>query len=262
MPIHQPDDVGYYTFDSLAGRGLSHAVFLRHGGVSDGPWASLNVGLTVGDDPAKVAENRAISFRTAGRKIETLSDSWLVHGSGVVVYNRPRPARQESPPKADIILTDNPEVTLFMRYADCVPILLYDPIKKAIGLAHSGWLGTVRRVGAAAVAAMTARYDSRPADLLAAIGPSIGPDHYQIGPEVAAQVEAAFGGDAPDLLPQINNSIHFDLWAANHLILSQAGVRAIESAGICTAEQGTDWFSHRGGQGKTGRFGVLMALNE
>ena len=262
MPFSQPDSVRYYTFESLQDAGVTQAVFTRHGGVSGGPWSSLNVGLTVGDDPEKVARNRELSFAAAGRDVRTLSDSWLIHSDDVLIYDQPRPSDQYSPPKADIILTDNPEVSLFMRYADCVPILLVDPVRRAIGLAHAGWKGTVMKVAVRAFSAMAERYGSKPENLLAAVGPSIGPEHYEVGPEVVEQVQAAFGADAGELLPQFGDSTHLDLWAANHLTLAEAGVKEIEVAGLCTAEHTDDWFSHRAEDGKTGRFGVLLALEE
>ncbi len=262
MPFNQPDRVKYFTFDSLTGEGVVHAVFTRHGGESTGPWSSLNVGKTVGDDPKTVARNREHSFNAVGREIATLSDSWLVHGNDVLVYDRPRPAEQKIPPQADIILTDNPAVSLFMRYADCVPVLLVDPMRRALGLAHAGWKGTVLRVAQKAVEAMQARYGSRPEDLLAAIGPSIGPERYEVGPEVVAQVEVAFGPEAAELLPRVGQSVHFDLWQANALTLEEAGVRHIELSGLCTAEHVEDWYSHRAENGKTGRFGVLLALED
>jgi len=261
MPFHQPTSVRFYTFDMYADASITHAVFTRLGGVSKGQWKSLNVGLTVGDDPENVFENRRISFSTANRPIETLSDSWLTHGTEVVVYDSPRPTDQKYPPKGDILLTDRPEVTLFMRFADCAPILLFDPVRMAIGLAHSGWLGSVKMVARRAVEAMQARYNSNPHDILAAIGPSIGPSKYVVGPEVIGEVEQAFGADASELLPRKNNSTCFDLWAANRLVLTQAGVKHIEIVGICTGENLEDWFSHRAEKGKTGRFGVLLGLD-
>ena len=262
MPFSQVGAVKFYQFDLLAEAGVRQAVFTRHGGVSEGPWQSLNVGKTVGDDPAKVTRNRKLAFAAAGRAIGSLSDSWLVHGADVVVYQQPRPAGQEIPPKADIILTDNPKVSLFMRYADCAPILLVDPVRRALGLAHAGWRGAVQKVASRAVEAMTDRYGSRPGDVLAAVGPAIGPARYEVGPEVAAEVQAAFGARAGELLPRFGDSVHFDLWAANRLALEEAGVKDIEIAGICTAENNQDWFSHRADKGKTGRFGALLALEE
>lgn len=264
MPLSQLDGVLFFTFEQFSAQPLTHGVFGRHGGVSEGHATSLNVGLTVGDDPEKVAQNRQISFDTLGRPIESLSDSWLVHGTDVYIYDQPRSPEQESPIQSDIILTDNPRVSLFMRFADCVPILLHDPVKRAIGLAHAGWRGTVDKVGQVAVEAMQARYGSRPQDLIAGIGPSIGPDRYEVGPDVVAEVHQAFGEQAEMLLPRYNQSTHLDLWAANRLVLALAGVpdEQIELAGICTATHKEDWFSHRGDGGKTGRFGALLALEE
>jgi YfiH family protein len=177
----------------------------------------------------------------------------------VVYADAPRPL--DTPyQKADIMLTDNPRVTLFMRFADCTPILLYDPKKNAIAIIHAGWLGTVRGAARIAVQAMQERYASNPAHILAAIGPAIGPDHYEIGQDVIAQVRDAFGPDAKSLLKAHGNGIHFDLWKANQTLLEGMGVRQIETMGICTACHPDDWFSHRGEKGKTGRFGALIAL--
>jgi YfiH family protein len=148
-----------------------------------------------------------------------------------------------------------------MRFADCVPILLHDPTRQVIGLVHAGWQGTVSRVEETAAQALEAQYASRPEDIRAAIGPSIAVHHYPVGMEVAAQVQAAFGPDAGQLLSQTEQSgVQFDLWRANQLVLNQARVRQVESAGICTACHLDEWYSHRGEGGKTGRFGALIAL--
>jgi hypothetical protein len=264
MPFHQPDEIRYYTFDSLDDAGITHAVLTRRGGVSLQPWSSLNVGATVGDEPGFVHENRLRSFQAFGRRLESLFDVWQVHSKDVVCAQAPRPPEQ-SHHKADAILTDRPGVTLFMRFADCVPILLHDPVKQVAGLVHAGWLGTVQQVAVAAIQAMQACYGSRPQDILAGIGPSIAAHHYEVGPEVAAQVRAAFGADTPGLLSPSNGGGAsgrelLDLWAANRLSMEQAGVRRVEVAGICTACNLEDWYSHRGEMGRTGRFGALIAL--
>ncbi|MGD8458063.1 MAG: peptidoglycan editing factor PgeF [Anaerolineales bacterium] len=261
MPFHQPDRIRYYSFDIFSREKITHAIFTRVGGVSTGQWSSLNVGLTVGDDPKNVAENRKLSFLAANRPINTLSDSWLIHGTDVFIYDSPRPSNRRYPPKADILLTDKPGVTLFMRFADCVPILFYDPDKGVIGLAHSGWLGTVKKVGAKAVEAMQKKYGCKPENIIGAIGPSIGPKRYEISGETIENVRTAFGNEADEILPRFNHAVHFDLWKANQMILEQAGVKKVELAGICTAKNNHDWFSHRGSNGKTGRFGALLGLN-
>ena len=262
MRLNQPEEIRYFTFDQLSDVRIPHAVFTRRGGVSPHPWESLNVGGLVGDDPSRVLENRRRSFRAVGRNIETMYDVWQVHGNEVVCADSPRPLNVPHR-EADAILTDCVGVTLFMRFADCVPILLYDPQRRVVGLAHAGWMGTVKRTTRAAVVAMQEKYHSRPGDILAAIGPSIGMHHYEVGPEVVEQVRDTFGVDANTLLVSPNGNkdrVQFDLWEANRLILEQCGVRQVEVAGVCTACQTQDWYSHRGEKGHTGRFGVLIGL--
>lgn len=258
MPFFQQNGLRYYTFEIFP-KNITQAVFTRQGGVSPRPWASLNVGGSIGDDLVHVRENRVRSFKALGRAPESIYDVWQVHSADVVYADTPRPLDTEYQ-KADILLTDNPQVTLFMRFADCTPILLYDPKKQTIGIVHSGWLGTIREAARAAVGAMQERYASNPADILAAIGPSIGPDHYEIGEDVIAQVRNTFGSDAESLLEEHGERIYFNLWDANRVLLEKAGVKQIEIAEICTACHTDDWFSHRGEKGKTGRFGALIAL--
>lgn len=260
MPIQQSGGIRYFRFESMAQAGLIQAIFSRHGGVSEGPWAELNVGSLVGDDPEHVSENLRRSFQSMGRVRGSMFDSWLVHGTQALVAGAPRPPEWGRPPQADIILTNHPEVTLFMRYADCVPLIYFDPVKRAISLAHAGWRGTLLRVAAKAVDEMQRHYGSQPQDLLVGIGPAISVDHYEVGPEVVAEVQAAFGDQASQLLPDYGGKPHFDLIAANCLILEAAGVRSIEPSGICTYANYQDWFSHRASGGKTGRFGALLAL--
>lgn len=258
MPFSQQNGLRYYTF-GIFPKNITQAVFTRQGGVSPRPWDSLNVGGSIGDDLTHVRANRIRSFEALGRVPESIHDVWQVHSADVIYADAPRPL--DTPyQKADIMLTDNPQVTLFMRFADCTPILLYDPVKQVIGIVHSGWLGTVRGAARTAVKAMQERYASHPADILAAIGPAIGPDHYEVGEDVIARVQDAFGADAESLLEMHGNSTHFDLWKANQLLLAGAGVKQIETASICTACHTDDWFSHRAEKGKTGRFGALIAL--
>lgn len=264
MPFHHSNGIRYYTFESLADSGVAHASLTRRGGVSPQPWRSLNVGATVGDAAENVHENRVRSFQALDRSFDSLFDVWQVHGRDVVCTQAPRPP-EHAHQKADAILTDRPGVTLFMRFADCVPIFLYDPIKRVVGLVHAGWLGTVRQTAAAAIQAMRVCYGSRPQDILAGIGPSIAAHHYEVGPEVVAQVRQAFGVDASGLLLPSNGASSedralLDLWAANRLVLANAGVRHIEIAGICTSCFPDDWYSHRAEKGQTGRFGALIGL--
>jgi polyphenol oxidase len=258
MPFSQSGDLRYFTFESLDENGLLHAVFTRRGGISPAPWASLNMGGTVGDDNLRVAENRRLAFQTKNRRFESMYDVWLVHGSQVVRVDGPRDKAEIQ--KADAVITNNRDATLFMRFADCVPLLFHDPVRKAIGLAHAGWQGTVKKTASAVVEAMQAAYGSRPANIIAGIGPSIAAHHYPVGENVAVKVRESFGIEASSLLISANGEVKFDLWAANRLILEEAGIRRIETSGLCTACDTGDWYSHRAEAGKTGRFGVLMGL--
>jgi hypothetical protein len=194
-----------------------------------------------------------------GRAPGSVADLWQVHSADVIVAEAPRGARDYLA-KADALITDRPEVTLFLRFADCVPILLFDPKRRVVGLVHAGWRGTLSKIVAATVHAMVAQYGCRPADIQAGIGPSIGPCHYAVGPEVVAQARAAFPGKADDLLVPVNNHYHLDLWAANACALRATGVEQIDVSRICTACHTDDFFSHRGEQGRTGRFGALIGL--
>ncbi len=224
------------------------------------PWASLNLGGTVGDERECVVENRRRMFEAVDLPVESLYDAWQVHGDRVMVIDAPRPLTREHE-KADALITNKHDVTLLMRFADCVPIFLYDPVKQVIGIAHAGWMGTVKKIGLKTVQKMETVFGVNPGDVLAGIGPSIGPNEYEIGDDVIEAVRVAFPDDVEDLLlKKQNGSVHLDLWSANRLALIEAGVERIEIAGISTAAHTDDWFSHRAENGKTGRMGALIAL--
>lgn len=258
MLFHQQDELRYYQFDIFP-KNVLNAVFTRHGGISPEPWHSLNLSTSVGDEPDRVAANRIRIFEALGRDPASIYDVWLVHGTDILYADAPRPLT-EHPHKADIIFTDNPEVSLFMRFADCVPLLFHDPRKHVIGIAHAGWMGTVKGVAEASIHGMKARYGSNPADVVVGIGPSISVDHYEIGEEVAAQFREKYRTDAERILQTREGRIYLDLWAANVIQLRNMGVEQIQVSGLCTACNVEDWFSHRAEKGKTGRFGALLAL--
>lgn len=246
-------------FEQPGFNGCQHAIFTRKGGVSIGQYTSLNQGGTVGDEKENVVENRKRAFDFCNKEIESIYDVWQVHSTTVICADRSR-ASDEPHQKADAIFTDNPEITLFMRFADCVPILLFDPVKIIVGIIHAGWKGTVDNIVGNAIDTIQDKYQVNPGNLIAGIGPSIGPDHYIVGDEVRAQAETTFGINSSQFLVQENNHIHFDLWAANKFLLREKGIKSIESAEICTACHLDDWYSHRAEKGATGRFGALIAI--
>jgi polyphenol oxidase len=259
MPITSLGGLRYYQFTIFPRKRVRQGIFTRHGGASPAPWSSLNLGGTVGDDRSVVIENHRRMFKSAELPFDSMFDVWQVHGRDVVFADAPRQLEAEHQ-KADVTLTNKVGITLLMRFADCVPIFLFDPIKNVIGIVHAGWQGTVKKAAAAAVEAMTEHYHSNPRDVLAGIGPSIGVDHYEVGSDVVSAAKQAFGDRANDLLMMNNDQVHFDLWKANQFVLQESGVNSIEVAGVCTACSNSDWFSHRAEKGRTGRFGALLAL--
>lgn len=259
MPFHSKNGIEFYTFATLDQAGIKHGIFTRKGGVSPQPWSTLNLGGTVGDQRGNVVENRRRIFEILDQPVESIFDVWQVHSADVICADAPRPLDRPHQ-KGDAILTNRAGITLAMRFADCVPVLLFDPVQKVAGITHAGWKGTVSRATAQAVTRMQAVYGTSPADVLACIGPSIGPDHYQVGSEVAAQVQQAFGSRAHGLLTGKDDRLYLDLWAANALQLAEVGVQSIEVSAICTACDLERWYSHRAEQGKTGRFGALISL--
>jgi polyphenol oxidase len=258
MSFHELDGLRYYSFEIFPDS-VKQAVFTRRGGVSPAPWHSLNLGGSVGDDPAHVAENRIRLFNTMRCDPASIHDVWLIHSTEIVYADSPRPLDAPSP-RADIIFTDNPHVSLFMRFGDCVPILLHDPHKKVIGIAHAGWMGTLRGVVGAAVQGMQSHYGCKPENIIAGIGPSIGIDHYEVGADVVSQFREKYNHHADHILQTRDGSTYLDLWEANAIQLKNAGVEQVQISGVCTACHLDDWFSHRAEKGKTGRFGALMTL--
>jgi purine-nucleoside/S-methyl-5'-thioadenosine phosphorylase / adenosine deaminase len=260
MAFFEQNGVRYFSFDSFESKSLVHGVFSRHGGVSPKPWSSLNLGGTVGDERGRVMENRRRMFEAVDLPVNSLYDAWQVHGDRVMVIEKPRPLEQNHA-KADALITSHGNVTLLMRFADCVPIFLYDQVRRVVGIAHAGWMGTVKKIGLKTVQEMTRVFGCKPGDVMAGIGPSIGPDEYEVGENVIEEVRKSFPDDAENLLlEKQNGSVHLDLWEANRLTLVEAGLGRIEIAGISTAAHTDDWYSHRAENGKTGRMGALIAL--
>jgi hypothetical protein len=156
-----------------------------------------------------------------------------------------------------------PDLPLVMAFADCTPIMLVDPVRGAVGIAHAGWRGTVAGICQAVVSKMVDALNCRPADIYAAIGPAIGPCCYEVGTDVVEAVTAALGQNDAFFRPgPQGDQLHFDQWAANEFALRQAGVQQIERADICTACHVDEFYSHRAEGGRTGRFGAIIALRD
>ncbi len=260
MNYHNHRDLPYYTFSGFdAYPGVRHAVLTRQGGISPAPWDSLNLGWTVGDDRANVEANYQRWTGALGLVREELTTTWQVHGNRVLVADGSQCGILG---QADALITRVPGLPLVQRYADCTPILLYDPVRQACGIAHAGWQGTVTRCAEAAVRAMQQEFGCSPADLVAGVGPAIGPCCYEVGPEVVKVIRASHRH--PDRLiapgPQAHTAL-LDLWEANAQQLHDAGVTQVEVAGLCTSCHRETFFSHRGDRGRTGRFAAFIAIS-
>jgi YfiH family protein len=242
--------------------GLVHGISTRTGGVSGGRCASLNTSYSVGDDRANVDENLSRLAASVGAEREHLFWAYQVHGNAATVVDadtRVEPAGGR-PPRCDILLTGSTARTLLLRYADCTPILLADPRRRAVAAVHAGWRGTAVRAASSAVKALREAFGSDARDLIAGIGPAIGPCCYAVGQEVFERfadqpwAAATTRGGAPSL----------DLWEANRRDLVDAGVPAdqIESASICTQCASDRFFSHRANGGQpAGRFAAVIRLS-
>lgn len=250
------DGLTGYIFDG-PGIGLRHALITRLGGVSTGHATSLNLGSTVGDDPAAVQENLRRVCLAFDLRRDRLVSPHQVHGCHVVRVGAADGGQVI--PAADALMTDEPGVALLLRFADCAPVLFHDPIRRVTALAHAGWRGAAAGVVPATVAALGATFGSRPGDLWAGIGPAIGPEQYAVGPEVVTAIAAACPPGAP-IAAQRAGEWYLDLPGALAAQLRAAGVAQIALSHLCTASHTDEWYSHRAEQGKTGRFGVFVML--
>lgn len=218
-----------------------HGFSTRQGGVSEGVYTSLNLGLSTGDDPARVTLNRQRVVAALGATMAQVCALEQVHGAEVVVA---RPGWHQQ--RADALITDDPGLLLVISVADCLPLLFYDAARGVVGAAHAGWRGTVRGVAAAVVASLRQHYGTRPEDVQVACGPAIQGACYQVGPEVQAAFAAA---GFPDSVarPDAEGRYRLDLVAANRHVLERSGVPAkqIFSLDLCTHCDPRRFYSHR-----------------
>jgi YfiH family protein len=234
---------GILTARLLAG--VPHGFTTRVGGVSRGPFARLNLSSTVGDDEGAVRENWARLRAATGLAFARVRQ---VHGCRVIEAG----AGTDPVEEADAVVTSSPGVAACVSVADCVPVLLVDPRSGAVAAVHAGWRGTIAGAAAAGVRALTDRHGARPRDLLAAIGPGIGPCCFEVSRDIAGRFRDEVG---PATASARDHGARVDLFRANELLLRSAGVarRRIETLGRCTSCEDLTFFSHRRDAGTTGR---------
>ena len=222
---------------------IRHAFFTRQGGVSEGLFASLNCGFGSRDDPRRVEENRAIAAAHLGLRAERLVSCHQVHGTTAITVERPW--RRADNPRADGMVTAVPGIALGVLAADCAPVLFADPEARVVGAAHGGWRGALAGVMEATVAAMAA-LGARPERIRAGIGPCIGQQSYEVGPEFHAAFAAADPANAGFFRPAARSGhFLFDLPGYIAERLARLGLAAIERAPHDTVAEEALFFSYR-----------------
>ncbi len=261
--------VPFLTFPMLDDTGLVIDGFsTRLGGVSEGKFAAMNFTFTRGDNPAHVMENYRRMAEALGVERERMVLSYQTHTTNVRVVTEEDAGKgivkERDYTDVDGMITNVPGITLVTFYADCVPLYLLDPANKAIGLSHSGWRGTVNRMGKATMKAMAREYGSRPEDIIACIGPSICQDCYEVGEEVAQNFREAFEAKYwPELLEEkAGGKYQLNLWRANEIIFLEAGIRPehIQVTDICTHCNPELLFSHRTCGDERGNLAAFLCL--
>lgn len=271
MKVVEREGVPFLVFPGLdETEAVIHGFSTRMGGVSEGMFSSMNLSFARGDEEGRVRENFARLGRAMGLDCRNLVFSDQTHTSNVrVVTEADRGkgfVREKDYRDVDGLVTNVPGLVLATFYADCVPLFLVDPVHRAVGLSHSGWKGTVGKIGKCTVELMKEQYGTRPEDLTAAIGPSICQDCYEVSEDVIGQFQEAFEEtywkeifyEKPDGKYQLN------LWRANELIFREAGLLPgrILTTDLCTCCNAKLLFSHRASKGKRGNLGAFLMLKE
>ncbi|MEE1314975.1 MAG: peptidoglycan editing factor PgeF [Faecalimonas sp.] len=265
----QVGELLYLSYPLLENTGIvKHGFSTRIGGVSKAHLGSMNLSFTRGDEEAAVREN----YRRMAGALDVEEDSFVcsqqTHTTNVRKVSVADKGKGLVKPldytDVDGLITDVPGLTLTTFYADCVPLYFVDPVHKAIGLSHSGWRGTVGKMGALTLQRMKEEYGTHPADVYAAIGPSICRDCYEVSEDVIAEFQKQFAEELWPLLydEKKNGKYQLDLWKANELILLEAGVprKQIAVTNLCTCCNAETLFSHRASQGRRGNLAAFLAL--
>ncbi|MBR5799370.1 MAG: peptidoglycan editing factor PgeF [Lachnospiraceae bacterium] len=279
--INKLQETEYLTFPGLDATGLvNHLFSTRKGGVSTGIYESMNLSYSRGDDKALVDENYRRIASVFGETMDKIVLSDQTHTTNIRLVTKEDCGKGITGCKdyqdVDGMITNEPGIILATLYADCVPLYFVDTKNKAIGLSHSGWKGTVGRIGKATLDAMKEAFGTNPVDVHCAIGPSICKDCYEVSGDVALQFKREFAKQAEQIVTPISPVIEMgkeqeqlqedkyllDLWQANKIVLMEAGVlkENIEVTDLCTCCNSSYLFSHRASKGKRGNLGAFLEL--
>lgn len=269
--VNQKGDVIYLTYKLLEQtKAVVHGFTTRLGGVSEGVCSSMNLSFTRGDDPEAVRENYRRIASAVGFPYESVVCSDQTHTANVRRVGKEDRGigllREKPYHDVDGLITNEPGVTLATFYADCVPLYLVDPVQKAIGLSHSGWRGTVQKIGKKTVEAMAQSFGSRPEDIVTAIGPSICMDCYEVSEDVITEIKKIY---PEQFWPKFfyrkeNGKFQLNLWECCRENFLEAGIlpEHIAMPELCTCCNPDFLFSHRASQGRRGNLAAFLMLQD
>lgn len=258
----------YITFDGIEKTGIvKHMFTTRTGGVSKGEFGQMNLSFTRGDDPDCVLENYKRVSKIMDCDLNDIVCADQTHTTNIRVVTRKDCGkgviRQKDYSDIDGLITDVSGIVLATFFADCVPLFVVDPVHHAIGMSHSGWRGTVKRMGQATLKAMKDNYGTNPKDVHVAIGPSICQKCYEVSQDVALAFKETFLTDDERLMyKKENGKYQLNLQYANRLVFIDAGVleENIEETDLCTCCNPDFFHSHRASNGRRGNLGAFMKL--
>lgn len=257
------DDRIYFKSELLENmQGISHCFTAKTGGESRGKILGLNLGFRVGDDAAAVVENYRLVAKDFNFPIERMTAAKQTHSTAITVVTDKNAgcgvSRLSETFEADGLVTNLCNIPVGVFYADCVPILLADTTAKVVAAVHSGWRGTVGKIAEKAIKVMCDKFGASPQNIIAAIGPSIGPCCFETGAEVGAEFDDSLCKGLP------NGKFKVDLWEANRKILTQCGVlpEHIDIFGLCTVCRNDILYSYRTHKDKTGRMGAFIMIKK
>lgn len=271
LAVHTAENgVTYLTFPGLERTGVVRHLFsTREGGVSEGIYRSMNLSYARGDEKEAVDENYRRIAEVLGSSVEDMVCSDQTHTDHIRLVTEKDRGKGIVKPKdyteVDGLITQEKGIVLCTFFADCVPLFFVDPVRSAIGLAHSGWRGTVQKIGRKTVEKMREAFGTEPEDVRAAIGPSICQDCYEVSEDVIEEFRRAFPEESmwDSLFYRTKpGKYQLNLWEANRLVMLEAGIPAeqIEVTDICTCCNPDFLFSHRASHGRRGNLGAFMKL--
>ena len=268
--INFKDNVPYISYRALADiKWLKNGFSTRLGGVSEGVLSTMNLGFGRNDLPENVVKNHEIIANAIGFNPENIVASKQTHTTNVKIVSKKDCGkgiyRERDYDDVDGMITNEKGIVLATYFADCVPLYMVDTKNKAIGLSHSGWRGTVGKIGKVTLDLMKETYGTNPKDVIACIGPSICRDCYEVSEDVATEFEAAFKGRGKDILiNKGNGKYQLDLWECNYIIFKECGVyeENIHMPDICTCHNMEMMFSHRATQGRRGNLAAFLSIDK